>query len=197
MREIVLFVEDHAHQLFLQALISRLSYEYGLQIKFHWGNVRRGHGAVIRELKQFLRDLQRGWSGSPDLIVVATDANCKGLNKRLKEITSEAVVDFATDVVYAIPDPHIERWLLLDSGAFKKVFGRGCNAPDLKCERKRYKKLLIEAIQATGITPSLGGIEFSDDIVYAMDYRGGARNDASFGRFIDELTAILGKWRST
>jgi hypothetical protein len=79
MREIALFVEDHAHYEFLKALIERLAREHDQAITLDWCNVRRGHNAVIQELKQFLRDLVRGRGSYPDLIVVATDANCKGM----------------------------------------------------------------------------------------------------------------------
>jgi len=195
MREIALFVEDHAHQLFLTALISRMANEYGIQIKPNWRNVRRGHGAVIRELKEYVRDLQRDRAGLPDLVIVATDANCKGMKERLNEIIT-ATKEQPIDIVCAIPDPHIERWLLLDSAAFKTVFGRGCMAPDYKCERARYKKLLIEAILETGITPSLGGIEFAEDIVRAMDFHRVGRIDPSLGRLLEELQAVFGRWQA-
>lgn len=139
MRRIALFVEDHAHQQFIGALIQRLADEHGIPAKLDWKNVRRGHGAVIKELKQYLRDLYQDPGGLPDLVVVATDANCKGLAERTRavNVVTEKV---GVRIVCAVPDPHIERWLLLDSAAFKSVFGRGCNAPDQKCERTRYKK---------------------------------------------------------
>ena len=79
-----------------------------------------GHGMVIKELRQYLRDLYRGRSRWPDLVIVATDANCKGLNARTKEMT-EVTNKVGVRVVCAVPNPHIERWLLLDSTAFKKV----------------------------------------------------------------------------
>lgn len=195
MREIALFVEDHAHHLFLKALISRMAGECGIQITPNWRNVRRGHGAVIRELKQYVRDLQRDRAGLPDLVIVATDANCKGMKERLNEIIT-AIKDEPIAIVCAIPDPHIERWLLLDSAAFKTVFGRGCMAPDYKCERARYKKLLVEAILETGVTPSLGGIEYAGDIVQAMDFLRVGRIDPSLGRLLEELHTIFGRWRA-
>jgi hypothetical protein len=55
-----------------------------------------------------------------------------------------------------VPDPHIERWLLLDSQAFKEVLHRGCSAPDQKCDRDRYKLLLDEAVRAAEVEPLLG-----------------------------------------
>lgn len=195
MREIALFVEDYAHYVFLQALIERLAREHGQVIKLDWRNVRRGHGAVIQELKQFLRDLVRGYGGYQDLIVVATDANCKGIAQRVKEIRE--VTDATTArVICAVPDPHIERWLLVDSAAFKAVLGRGCAAPDQKCERTRYKRLLIEAIRQAGVTPSVGGIEFSADIVAAMNLAQAGRLDPSLQYFLDELNTVFREWQS-
>ena len=73
-----------------------------------------------RELNDYLRALRQQREPLPDLIVAATDANCKGLNARTREIADP---DPRTPpVVLAIPDPHIERWLLLDGAAFKAVF---------------------------------------------------------------------------
>lgn len=195
MRDVLLFVEDYAHKAFLAALLQRLAAEYGIGIRLDWRNARRGHGAVVGELKQFLRDLQRGQERLPDLLVVATDANCKGLMERLRQVTG--VTDkVAVRTVCAVPDPHIERWLLIDSAAFKSVFGRGCDAPDRKCERARYKKMLIDAIMASGVTPSLGGIEFAQDIVEAMDLDHAAAADEALRSVIEELRAIFRAWQS-
>ncbi len=67
------------------------------------------------------------------------------------------VEDYDPITIYAIPDPHLERWLLLDSAAFKHVLGRGCSAPDQKCEKERYKQLLIQAILEAGLKTSREG----------------------------------------
>jgi hypothetical protein len=193
MPEIALFVEDEAHRKFLEALITRMAKEQEINISLTWGNVRRGHGAVIKELGLFLRDLQRGRRITPDLVVAATDANCKGFNARHKEIT-DVLDKSGLHTISAIPDPHIERWLLLDSAAFKAVFGRGCDAPDRKCEKGRYKKLLIDAIRDTGITPSFGGIEFTDDLVQHMDLARMAQVDDSLGRLLADLRNAFQGW---
>lgn len=195
MREIALFVEDFAHQTFLSALLQRLAAEQGIAVHFNWRNARQGHGAVVGELRQFLRDLQLGRDALPDLVIVATDANCKGPVERLRQI-SEVTDKVAVPAICAVPDPHIERWLLLDSRAFKEVFGRGCAAPDQKCERARYKKMLIDAILSSGITPNLGGIEFAEDIVQAMDLGRAAVADASLAKFIEEARAKFREWRA-
>lgn len=194
MRDIALFVEDFAHQSFLAALLQRLAAENGVAVHLDWRNARRGHGAVVNELKQFFRDLQRGRDALPDLVVVATDANCKGLVERLRQIT-DVTGKVDVPVVCAVPDPHIERWMLVDSAAFKTVFGHGCNAPDQKCERMRYKKMLIDAIRASGVTPSLGGIEFSEDVVKAMDLDRATAADASLRKLVQDLRGVFQAWQ--
>jgi len=129
----------------------------------------------------------------PDLIVVATDANCSGFAERAREVGSRGA---PAPMVLAIPDPHIERWLLLDGAAFKAVFGRGCAAPDLKCSRDRYKQVLTEAIRTAGVIPSFGGIEYADDIVRHMNIDRAARADRSFARFVDAIRAALPRDRA-
>lgn len=187
-------MEDYAHQQFLDALLQRLAEESGVSIRLDWRNARRGHGAVVREFKQYLRDVQVQGDQQPDLIVAATDANCKGLRERTKAL-SGVTQQTALRIVFAVPDPHIERWLLADSRAFKKVFGLGCNAPDQKCERARYKRMLIDAIRESGITPSLGGIEYAEDIVKEMDLDQAAHSDAALRSLLEELSAVFREWQ--
>lgn len=184
MREVALFVEDYAHQQIIDALVQRMADEYNLEVRLDWRSAVRGHGMVVRELTAFLHNLIDQGGPRPHLVVVATDANCKGLNARRKEIER---LEAPAPMVLAVPDPHIERWLLLDGAAFRSVFGKGCDAPDRKCDRNRYKHRLTDAIRATGITPNLGGIEFAHDIVAKIDIARASRADRSFKRFVDDL----------
>lgn len=186
MREIVLFVEDFAHRQIIGPLVERIAGEQDVAVRLDWRSAVRGHGQVARELGDYLRDVDRQGDPWPYLIVVATDANCKGLNERAKEI-GRRIGQARAPVVLAVPDPHVERWLLLDGAAFKAVFGQGCDAPDQKCDRDRYKRRLIEAIRGTGVTPSLGGIEYAEDIVRKMDVERARKADKSFARFVDDL----------
>ncbi|MCY3777965.1 MAG: hypothetical protein OXH11_18465 [Candidatus Aminicenantes bacterium] len=140
-----------------------------------------------------MRDLARQGSPWPDLIIVATDANCQGLHDRSRAIS---IPNIPVSVVLAIPDPHIERWLLLDGAAFRDVFGRGCSAPDLKCSRNRYKHRLTEAIRDTGRLPYFGGIEYAEDIVHHMDIDRAAQLDTSFRRFVEDLRRVFRRWQS-
>ena len=191
MRDIALFGEDDAHRLFIGPLVKRLARERGVAVRLDWRNAVGGHGKAAAEFRRYLRDLERQGGPPPDLIVVATDANCGGLNARAEEFSADA----PAPIVHAIPYPHIERWFLLDGAAFKRVFGRGCEAPDSKCERGRYKRLLNEEIRAAGVDPSLGGIEFAEDIVCEINLARATRADRSFARFVDALDAAFRGWR--
>jgi hypothetical protein len=193
MREIALFVEDYAHRQVIGALVQRIAEESDVAIQLDWRNAVGGHGKVITELNNYMRDLRRQGDLRPDLIVVATDANCKGLNERMREISGR---DEPAPMILAIPDPHIERWLLLDGAAFKNVFGKGCAAPDQKCDRDRYKQRLIEAIHATGTIPILGGIEYAEDIVQQININRVAQADRSFRRFVEELHDMFQSWQT-
>ena len=192
MREVALFVEDYAHRQFVGALVERLARERGIGMRLDWRNALGGHGRVAREFARYLRDLERQGDPRPDLIVVATDANCTGPNERAREFRD---IPAPAPLVLAIPDPHIERWLLLDGAAFRSAVGRGCDAPDQKCDRDRYKRLLVEAIRAAGIAPILGGVEFAEDIAREMTLDRARRADRSFKRFVDELGEVLRGWR--
>ncbi len=188
MGEIALFGEDFAHRQIIDALVRRIAADHGVAVRMEWRNATGGHGQVVKEFERYIADLRRQPGSRPDLIVVTTDANCVGFQERAKQFDD---LEVPAPMVRAIPDPHIERWLLLDSAAFKSALGRGCDAPDLKCERNRYKQLLRQAVRDAGIEPSLGGVEFAGDIVGAMDLARAARADKSFQRFAEELARLL------
>jgi len=195
MRKIILFVEDYGHEIFIKALIIRLANENNIAISIIPRSVRGGHGRVISELKAYLKTIEYEKEGLPDLIIVATDANCKRYAERKKDI-EEILPKYQNIIICAIPEPHIERWLLLDSSAFKTVFGKGCDAPDQKCDRDRYKRLLLEAMRTTGINPPLGGMEYAEDIVNALDLDRIYGLDESLNKFIKELRSKIKLWRT-
>lgn len=192
MREVALFVEDDAHQQFIGALVRRIAAEFNIVVRLDWRSAVGGYGRVVAELAEYMHDLRRQGGPWPDVIVVATDANCKGLNQRTKEVGH---LDAPAPMILAIPEPHIERWLLLDGAAFKAVFGTGCDAPDQKCDRGRYKQQLIEAIHAAGTVPLLGGIEYAEDIVKEMRIDRASRLDRSFKRFVEDLRDTFQGWQ--
>ena len=192
MHDIALFVEDFAHRQVIGALVQRIAGDFNLDVRLDWRNTTRGYGQVVREFNSYLRAIERQGHPSPRLIIVATDANCKGWNQRIREFGDPVS---PAPIIHAIPDPHIERWLLLDGAAFKAVFGRGCDAPDQKCDRYRYKQRLVHAIFDAGITPNLGGMEFAADIVQHMDMERTEQADDSFGRFVGSVRTAFYGWQ--
>lgn len=192
MREILLFVEDFGHEEILSAVISRLAQEYDIEVTINPRSATGGHGRVLNELAMYVGRLEQ--EHLPDLLVVATDANCNRYSKRKRMINEKLPIIIQDLTVYAIPEPHIERWLLIDSAAFKAVLGKGCEAPPAKCERALYKRLLIEAIREAGLTPLVGGIEHARDLVDHMDFGYVERTDSSFGRFLREIKDKFREW---
>ncbi|MCL6591353.1 MAG: DUF4276 family protein [Firmicutes bacterium] len=194
MRNIALFVEDYGHEQFLVPLLERIAHEHDTPVNVFPRSVRGGYGKVITEFSNFLKDLSVARVQLPDLILVATDANCRGYAERKRQIQAVIKPDYNHLIVCAIPDPHIERWLLIDAAAFKAVLGKGCNAPDQKCAKDRYKQLLFEAIRNVGITPPLGGLEYARDIAGNMDLQKASRIDDSFNRLVADLRSKFKEW---
>ena len=196
MRNISLFVEDTVHEDFLVALVHRVANTYNIEINVKVSNVRGGHENVITELGQYQQDLQHNAEDLPDIIIVGTDSNRKGFLQREKDI-HQTVSSLADRVISMIPKPHIERWLLLDSEAFKKVFGTDCSVPNRKYDRHRYKCLILQAIRDAGVVPLLGGIERIADLVNAMNLQHMKQRDRSFRRFFKALQQRFQIWQQT
>ena len=193
MPRIVLFCEDSALETVVGSLVERMAEEQDVQVEVIRRSVGGGHGAVVGEFRKFVKDVRELSPGLPDLVIVATDVNCKGRLTRVKEL--ESIGPFQFPVAFALPDPHVERWLLLDGSAFREVVGKGCDAPDHKCERGRYKQFLDEAVRQAGIEPILGGLEFAPDIVRKMDLRRAGRSDVALRLFTDEIGRFLREWQ--
>ncbi len=80
--------------------------------------------------------------------------------------------------------------MMVDPDAFRTVFGRGCTLPALKCARDTYKRLLRNEIRLSGRDAPLGGREFAEDIVAALNLTK-AYKEPSLGRFLTDLKHIL------
>lgn len=190
MLEITLLAEDDAQERLIGALIRRLAQEERVPTRLRVRSAYGGLPKVLRELALLARDVERGLTAVPDVVVVALDANCKGVDDRRARI-QERAGSLRDKLVCAVPDPHVERWFLVDGAAFKEVLGRGCEAPDQKCEKDRYKRLLVEAIRAAAVEPLLGGVEYAEDLAAQMDLRRAARTDAALGAFLSAMQARL------
>ncbi len=194
MLNITLFCEDSGHEAVIKAILLKLATK-GM-VKIIPLSTHGGKGRALYELGKYFEDIERGRAFTPDAIVVAIDANCIGYSNKRKEIDDKVPESLKhIPLVHAIPDPHVERWLLLDSHAFKQVFGKGCNAPDQKCQKDRYKILLREAIQNAGGVSIIGGIEHAEEIVKNMDLSKLKRLDDSIKKFIEDMENLLNQWR--
>ena len=196
MPEVLLFGEDIGHEVVVKAIIERVAADLRIAVRVKVRSSRGGYGRMQAELESFVRDLVRQPVGRTDLLVLATDANCVGRRKREEQLVPILrPLEGLLPTVMAIPDPHIERWLLIDSQAFKAALGRGCNAPATKCQRDLYKDLLAKAVSDAGVRPYIGGIEHAEEIVKAMDIRRMRQVEESFGRLIDDLEGAFAAWR--
>jgi hypothetical protein len=193
MRNIALFVEDYGHEQYINALIHRILDEKNISHTIVPVNVRGGTGRTLSELKEYFKDVKRNKKTRPDLIVVAIDSNCKGLNNKKAMIDKKTPKDLFIPIIKAVPDPHIERWMLLDSHAFLSVFGKGCSAPTTKCDKDRYKTALYNAILDSGVVPLLGGMEYAEKIVAVSDLQR-LRSDHSIDSFLKDLQLIAAQW---
>jgi len=186
-----LFAEDRGHELFLTALVERLAREAGRTVTITVRSARGGHGKALAELKLYQLTEIRKRKALPDLLIVAIDGNCKGYAKARKEILEKIEKSLKHFTVAACPDPHIERWYLADPESFCKVVGKHPDVKQDKCERDYYKNALTSAVREAGFIPTLGGIEFAEDLIAAMDLGRAGRAHTSLGDLIESLTAKL------
>ncbi len=198
MREIILFCEDSFHEKFVGELVRRFGADYEVDINIRILSAQGGLPKMQNEFKRFLADFNKQSERTPDAVIVVVDANCKGHTSRKKEMDSQLrdYPELQNCVSYAIPDPHIERWMLVDSQAFKTVFGTGCTLPRIKCAKDEYKGLLRKAIRDAGIEPPLGGLEYAEDIVNQMDLVRVETEEPSLRLFLKELKAKFNSWKA-
>lgn len=197
MREVTLFCEDSFHEKFVGALLRRFEREQQVKVGLRPLSARGGLPRMKAEFVNFLRDLNRDRRSPPDAVIVVADANCLGHNGRRRVLDGALVTypHFRQLVSYAIPDPHIERWMLADAHAFQAVFGRGCTIPAIKCKKDEYKRILRKEIQDSGIDAPLGGEEYAEDIVQEMDLSRVETNEPSLGLFLRNLKGLFNGWK--
>ena len=145
------FLEDIAHQEFLQTLVERLvaaAAQGPIEVQTDIRNATGGKGQVFEDLRKFLRDAARERQRRFDLVIVAIDGNCHGYIEVRNQILAKAQqARYPGSVVCAVPNPHIERWYLADPAAVRHALGvdQVPALPRYKCERARYKNALRTA----------------------------------------------------
>jgi hypothetical protein len=188
------FLEDRGHETFLKALVNRLAMEKGLKTGEWVDDVRSASGGKsIEAYRGFLKDITRRGATNPfDILIVASDGNCKGYQEKKNQLwkfAAKVKLSRADTMVLAIPDPHIERWYMSDPQAFNRAFGSGVLPvlPAYKCEKSHYKKIMQDAIATSNVRPLFGGYEYGERIVEEMDLYEAAKADGSLKHFIDDL----------
>ena len=184
-----LFTEDRAHEAFLHALLQRLLKESGVEALIRHRSPLGGHGKMLTELEAFQKIIRGRQPGIelPDILVVARDANCQRFTRARQSVHD--IIDQMVFPAFAIacPDPHIERWFLADPISFHQVIGAESTPGRRKCERDIYKRKLAEAIRIGGHPPTLGGIEFANELVEVMNFYRAGRNEPSLQHFVNDF----------
>jgi hypothetical protein len=193
--QVRLFCEDEAHENTISALIRKIADELAVPIRIWTSSARGGHGRVRTELRSFQRHFLR-LGDRTDLLVVAIDANCQGFQEARTSIRDLIDTRLFPSFVLAIPDPHIERWLLAEPEALFAATGAHAPVERRKCDRDRYKEILVRALEKAGQIVLLGGAEFAMEIVDQMDLFRAGRNEVSLKHFIDDIRAALRRFRS-
>lgn len=190
--KVYLIVEDTAQESVARGLSRRLSSEEGVRISISKA-IKGGYGGVLKEIKGFQRALDKGAipAGSPDLLLVLGDSNCHNYQDRKREIISIIDKNIFPFFVVGCPDPHVEKWLLIDQHALSIAFGVSINISLDKCKRDYYKNELQKIIRLAGWPMTQEGIEYSPDIIEKIDFTRAEKKDHSFKSFISDLRLIL------
>lgn len=195
---IVYFLEDRAQEGFIKALVERVAREEAIPsggLRHNVRSARRG-SRVINEFRNFLKDTRKLRSSGEDVIVVSVDGNCKGYNDRVKQLSKYLRPDdwFQNRILYAVPDPHIERWYLMDQKAVKDGIGlhKAPEMPPYKCKKGHYKQVLNRALREAGIQSLLGGPEYAEKIIENIsDLRLFAEKNTGLEKFLQDLRRVL------
>ena len=197
---ILYFLEDIAQEGFIIALVKRVASEESIVPNSIDHDIRsaRGGSKVLTEFRNFIKDTKRIGATDIDLLVVAIDGNCKGHNDRIKQLDCYVKENhpFRGKVIYAVPDPHIERWYLMDQRALKLGIGldKAPSLPSYECKKgsSYYKKILRQVLQDSNISSLLGGAEYAERIVDNIEnLESLGRQNAGFEVFVADLRHML------
>ena len=190
--EVAYFLEDAAQERFVPPLVRRIAEKDDLEVSPRVYNATGGKGPAIKEFERFLSDVKTGrLSLKERLLVVSVDGNCNGshnVKKAIQAVAKRSGVDI--DPISAVPDPHIERWFLLDGPLLQRMWG--CPLPILpknKCDRDRYKQLLAESAAYVGSV--FGGVEYGEDIAQKMDMDKAVGQHKDFKDFVHDTRTSL------
>lgn len=127
----------------------------------------------------------------PDVLVVGIDANCATWHQARRLVVETLAPRLRDRAAVACPDPHIERWFMADPVSFEQVLGRRPKLGARKCERDHYKRILSRTVREAGHPAVLGGLEFAEEIVGAMDLYRAGKSEKSLRHFVDKTKALM------
>ena len=196
--QIAMSVEDNAQEQFIKGILKRILKEYGFNDDdYEITPLCNKGGKSLLALKTFINEGKRISFRTKDILIVGSDANCMGFMERKKQIDKIIADSQYKNVIMAIPNPHIERWYLMDLQALKKAVDApiSVNLPSFKCEKGFYKRLLKSAFQSAGIVPPLGGTEYGEEIAKYVDLYECGKIDHGFKEFNEQLRLGLSEFR--
>lgn len=191
---VIFFVEDTRQESFIRPLVERLIEDEGKNLGDYDLRVlySRGGGS-IRAYKDFMKKARKRRHLSADVLIVGSDGNCTGFSKRKRQLQDATRGEIYPTVITAVPDPHVERWYLLDSRALAQAAGVPIQAvtPTVKCDKHHYKKLLNKAFTDQNLFPPLGGAEYGPLVATIMDLYAAGTADHSLRDFVDQVRSWL------
>ena len=201
-RRVAFFLEDSAQEAIMPPLFRRLAAEAQWAEKELDLQVLSARGGASRSLsafRSFLKDAQRHGHLNADLLIVGVDANCKGFTVKRDLVLKVAAKSPYGEVITAIPDPHVERWYLLDLSALGKAAGTpiATTVPAYKCEKNHYKTLLRQAFIGSNIAPPLGGLEYGPLVAEHMDLFAAAKQYHGWADYVEKSRAWLKQHKSS
>lgn len=201
---ILYFLEDRAQESFIKAIVRKIAEEAGIPNENLIHDIRssRGGSMVINEFKKFIKDTMKIGITEADFLVTAVDGNCRGYIERTKELSKcvKAGHPLSEKIVYAVPDPHIERWYIMDQRAFKDGVGlnKAPALPSYKCDRDYYKRILIQTLKEEDRFTLPGVAVYAERIVDNIeDLYSLGKQEQGFKNFIDGLREMFRKLKQS
>ncbi|MCL5096820.1 MAG: hypothetical protein M1608_04700 [Candidatus Omnitrophica bacterium] len=193
-QRVAFFLEDSAQEAIIPPLFSRLAAEEGWEAsQLDLQVLSARGGGSLSAFRQFLKDARQRGHLNADLLIVGVDANSKGFTVRRDLVLKAAAKSPYREIITAIPDPHVERWYLLDMAALSHAAGApiAASVPAYKCEKNHYKTLLRNAFAGSDIAPPLGGLEYGPLVANQMDLFAAAKQDHGLADYVEKARAWL------
>jgi hypothetical protein len=189
----LVFLEDVGHERLILGLINRVARDENVAIAVEIRNSSGGKGRAKTELKRLLRDIRKGNAYVEDMLVVALDSDTLTWHQQDSEIRS-ITNDLYSDarVICAAPDPHIEKWYLLDQAALRRVVGAppGMTQVPRKTNKETYKALVRTIFREGGHGGILLGT-YGESYATEMDLEVARKADDSFNHFVRNTLQVL------